>query len=36
MGLLKSDNSVRVRRPAFGLIGLRRVIMLYGCKRGLE
>jgi hypothetical protein len=27
---------VRVRTPAFGLIGIRMVIMLYGCKRGLE
>ena len=27
---------VRARTPAFGLIGIRMVIMVYGCKRGLE
>jgi hypothetical protein len=27
---------VRARKPAFGLIGIRMVIMVYGCKRGRE
>jgi len=27
---------VRARTPAFGLIGIRMVSMVYGCKRGLE
>jgi len=27
---------VRARTPAFGLIGIRMVIKVYGCKRGLE
>jgi len=27
---------VRARTPAFSLIGIRMVIMVYGCKRGLE
>jgi len=30
------DNVVRARTPAFGLVGIRMVIMVYGCKRGLE
>jgi len=28
--------NVRARTPAFGLVGIRMVIMVYGCKRGLE
>jgi len=28
--------TVRARTPAFGLIGIRMVIKVYGCKRGLE
>jgi len=29
-------DTVRARTPAFALTGIRMVIMLYGCKRGLE
>ena len=34
--IFKNQHSVRERTPAFGLIGIRMVIMVYGCKRGLE
>ena len=30
------EKCVRARTPAFGLIGIRMVIMVYGCKCGLE
>jgi len=30
------QGAVTARTPAFGLIGIRMVIMVYGCKRGLE
>jgi hypothetical protein len=32
----QSDNSVRARKPEFGLIVIRIVIMVYGCECGLE
>jgi len=34
--LFEAPQTVRARTPAFGLIGIRMVIMVYGCKRGLE
>ena len=32
----KTNMIVRARTPAFGLLGIRMVILGYGCKRGCE
>ena len=32
----QAQSIVRARTPALGLIGIRMVMMVYGCKRGLE